>query len=176
ETPSDPAPLDMIETMVNFRPRESWPRRKLLPRDARAQTAAVLDALEQRRLLRRPRDPKARDNLIEAATQAVLPRFDVQIREYAYQRNQEWNRSQSIDPATLALDGRDAERRARWAEHVRTLDGELICRAAELYTRLALEELIRRGDVTDSGISAYLAELDRLRGKAEPLGHRHGPG
>src|SRR5208283_5327977 len=29
ETPTDPAPLDMIETMVNFRPREFWSRRKL---------------------------------------------------------------------------------------------------------------------------------------------------
>ena len=29
ETPTDPAPMDMIETMVNFRPREFWPRRKL---------------------------------------------------------------------------------------------------------------------------------------------------
>ena len=29
ETPTDPAPMDMIETMVNFRPRELWPRRKL---------------------------------------------------------------------------------------------------------------------------------------------------
>ncbi len=26
ETPTDPAPLDMIETMVNLRPREFWPR------------------------------------------------------------------------------------------------------------------------------------------------------
>ena len=26
ETPTDPAPMDMIETMVNFRPRELWPR------------------------------------------------------------------------------------------------------------------------------------------------------
>ena len=27
ETPTDPAPMDMIETMVNFRPRDLWPRR-----------------------------------------------------------------------------------------------------------------------------------------------------
>ena len=34
ETPTDPAPMDMIETMVNFRPRELWPRRKLGLADA----------------------------------------------------------------------------------------------------------------------------------------------
>ena len=32
ETPTDPAPMDMIETMVNFRPREFWPRRVLTER------------------------------------------------------------------------------------------------------------------------------------------------
>jgi len=26
DTPTDPAPMDMIETMVNFRPQELWPR------------------------------------------------------------------------------------------------------------------------------------------------------
>ncbi len=35
ETPTDPAPMDMIETMVNFRPRELWPRRKLRVAEAR---------------------------------------------------------------------------------------------------------------------------------------------
>src|SRR5262249_43568405 len=33
ESAFDPAPLDMIETMVMFRPREFWPRRKLSARD-----------------------------------------------------------------------------------------------------------------------------------------------
>src|SRR6185503_854323 len=38
ETPSDPAPVDMIETMVDFRPREFWPKRKLPAAEARRQT------------------------------------------------------------------------------------------------------------------------------------------
>ena len=41
ETPTDPAPMDMIETMVNFRPRELWPRRKLRTSDAEIQGRAV---------------------------------------------------------------------------------------------------------------------------------------
>ena len=41
ETPTDPAPMDMIETMVNFRPREFWPRRKLRAADAAIQGRAV---------------------------------------------------------------------------------------------------------------------------------------
>src|SRR5262249_22479550 len=42
ETPTDPAPMDMIETMVNFRPRAFWPRRKLRAADGPRQAAEVL--------------------------------------------------------------------------------------------------------------------------------------
>src|SRR6185369_5344551 len=43
ETPTDPAPVDMIETMIGFRPREFWPRRCLGPADTERQALAVLD-------------------------------------------------------------------------------------------------------------------------------------
>ena len=45
ETPTDPAPLDMIETIINLRDHELWPKRKLRFEDAVAQTRVVLDAL-----------------------------------------------------------------------------------------------------------------------------------
>ena len=34
DTPTDPAPLDMVETFVNFRPRDLWPKRVLRYEDA----------------------------------------------------------------------------------------------------------------------------------------------
>src|SRR5262245_38395552 len=40
ESPADPAPLDMIETMVDFRPKDHWPKRKLRPGDAQTYAAA----------------------------------------------------------------------------------------------------------------------------------------
>ncbi len=36
DTPTDPAPLDMVETFVNFRPKELWPKRVLRYNDAAA--------------------------------------------------------------------------------------------------------------------------------------------
>ncbi len=37
DTPTDPAPLDMVETFVNYRPKELWPKRVLeVPRCRRA--------------------------------------------------------------------------------------------------------------------------------------------
>src|SRR5256885_4076131 len=46
DTATDPAPLDMVETFVNFRPKEFWPKRVLRFADAERQARAVLSALE----------------------------------------------------------------------------------------------------------------------------------
>jgi Cu(I)/Ag(I) efflux system membrane protein CusA/SilA len=91
ETPTDPAPLDMIETMVNLRPHEFWPRRKLRPADAEREARAALDALRAARLLA---DTGRGDEagLVNEAVMAILPTFDAQLREYAYQRNLEFER------------------------------------------------------------------------------------
>ncbi len=91
ETPTDPAPLDMIETMVNFRPQEHWPRRKLRPVDAERLARMALDNLRGARFI----DDAARadeDVLINEAVMAALPAFDAQMREYAYQRFREFER------------------------------------------------------------------------------------
>ncbi len=48
DTPTDPAPLDMVETFVNFRPKELWPKRVLRFADASRQVRATLRLLEER--------------------------------------------------------------------------------------------------------------------------------
>src|SRR3954452_5587281 len=48
ETPTDPAPLDMIETIINLRDRELWPKRHLRYDDALFQSRAALSALEKK--------------------------------------------------------------------------------------------------------------------------------
>src|SRR5579875_724984 len=93
ETSTDPAPLDMIETMVNFRPQELWPRRKLRPADAEQLARLVLNELTQTGLMAEPSDETARAAVINEAVMAVLPMFDAQMREYVYQRNQEFEKS-----------------------------------------------------------------------------------
>ncbi|HEX7446350.1 MAG TPA: efflux RND transporter permease subunit, partial [Pirellulales bacterium] len=90
ETPSDPAPIDMIETMVDFRPRELWPKRKLPQRAARRQTRAVLEALATRNLIAPPADIAARETIVSEAAGESLVRFDGLMREYAYLRNREF--------------------------------------------------------------------------------------
>src|SRR5438094_9376534 len=67
ETPTDPSPLDMIETVINLRDREVWPKRKLKFADALAQTKAALDALVSRGFLRRPPAAEQEAMVSEAA-------------------------------------------------------------------------------------------------------------
>ena len=40
DTPTDPAPLDMVETFINFRPKELWPKRVLRYSDATDQAGS----------------------------------------------------------------------------------------------------------------------------------------
>ena len=75
ETPTDPAPMDMIETMVNFRPRELWPRRKLRTADAEIQGRAVADALIARGVIQAPETAAARETLDPAVGRGRLAIF-----------------------------------------------------------------------------------------------------
>src|SRR5437870_7164037 len=74
DTPTDPAPLDMVETFVNFRPYEYWPRRVLRFDDAGRQTRATLKLLEERGFVQRiaPAHEDDRDSLITTATQNAV--------------------------------------------------------------------------------------------------------
>jgi Cu(I)/Ag(I) efflux system membrane protein CusA/SilA len=86
ETATDPAPLEMVETFVNFRPRELWPKRVLRFTDAQRQTRAVLRALEEQLYVVSAASRDDRDHLINEATQRALERFDETMRELALRR------------------------------------------------------------------------------------------
>ena len=60
DTPTDPSPLDMVETVITLRPKELWPKRKLQYADAERQTAVVLAALQKQRADRADRNDESR--------------------------------------------------------------------------------------------------------------------
>jgi Cu/Ag efflux pump CusA len=149
ETPTDPAPLDMIETMVNFRPRELWPRRVLRTADAERQAHDLLEALCTRGLVARPDDAPA---AVNEAVMAALPRFDALMREYAYQRNQELERA--LGPALLQFG--------------RTRAAEMLLANGTLRQRLSPAELGQLGEPDPPHLVTALArdltpeDADRL--------------
>jgi Cu(I)/Ag(I) efflux system membrane protein CusA/SilA len=85
ETPTDPSPLDMVETVINLRDREVWPKRKLKFEDAVAQTRVALEALVARGLLRRPA-PADEEALINEAAMNVASQVDAILRDLAVRR------------------------------------------------------------------------------------------
>ncbi len=86
ETPTDPAPLEMVETVVNLRPKEFWPKRQLRYEDAMAQTGVVLAALENRKLIPTLDDKVKRQALINDATMAAMGRLDTFLRSFIISR------------------------------------------------------------------------------------------
>src|SRR5262249_11759526 len=139
-----------------------WPARKLLLADATRQARAVLDALDRRGLARAPRESAAREALIASVVGAILPATDMLVREYAYQRNREFERelgAMVTDPDDPAY----APQQAKWRVHVRRLDGDLVDRAAGTFTRLAIEEFVARADGADPKALALVREVRALR-------------
>lgn len=90
DTPTDPSPLDMVETIVNLRPKEYWPKRHLRYADAQRQSEVVAAALENAGLLERIGDPAVRKGLLDSATMNATARTDAALRELALQRFKEF--------------------------------------------------------------------------------------
>src|SRR5579872_2630548 len=71
DTPTDPAPLDMVETFVNFRPKEFWPKRVLKFDDALRQTEDIWHALERKGFLKPAADAAERQKSLGDPEQAT---------------------------------------------------------------------------------------------------------
>jgi Cu(I)/Ag(I) efflux system membrane protein CusA/SilA len=274
ETATDPAPLDMIETMIGFRPREFWPRRCLRPADSETQALAVLEALIRAGIIRDPGDSAARREVANRVAMEAIPLFDAQMREAAYQRNKEVERNlghelarfaaaslidwlerggaipsgtaaslahevnpvlaahtahlgmapmpeavsavvrdtlrrlselgaikpganlDAVRPSLMArmsdsiravlggenrtltdrlTDAVRARHRELWADHVRQLNGELLDRAAGLYTRLVIETILAQSEVISEPVKKAMHEWHTVR-SASPSKFRHGAG
>ena len=83
ETPFDPAPLDMIETMIEFRAHEFWPRRRLVESDTVEITTEFLRRLSDEKLIEQV-PPDVQLEIIDAA----MFRFDTIQRETAFQQTE----------------------------------------------------------------------------------------
>lgn len=92
DTPFDPAPLDMIETMIEFRPHDYWPRRRLLHPDAERMTNRFLQGLIEAQLTDAI-PPEIRHEIVDAA----LFRFDAIQRETAWQLSESFQSQLRLD-------------------------------------------------------------------------------
>ena len=86
DTPTDPSPLDMVESILTLRPKPCWPKRKLAYTDAEKQTAAILEKLETRELIATIPDEIQRRAIVDPATMNAMARFDATLREAVLER------------------------------------------------------------------------------------------
>jgi Cu(I)/Ag(I) efflux system membrane protein CusA/SilA len=86
ETPTDPAPLDMVETVINLRDRGLWPKRQVPYADVVAQTSAALDSLIGRGFVKAPATADDRSSLVNDAAMVVATRVDEALRGHAQRR------------------------------------------------------------------------------------------
>jgi Cu/Ag efflux pump CusA len=140
ETPTDPAPPDMVETVVNLRPREHWPKRELRFEDADAQTAAVLAALVDRGWIKLP-TTEQRTTMINDATMMAIQEFDQSTRDMSFRDYARFERELSLPP-NADLDER--ERHQRWSEHVQEFNWALFDHGVPVYTHAATDELLKK--------------------------------
>lgn len=82
DTATDPAPLDMIETIINLRGRADWPKRKMRYDDAVRQAEAALAALEAGGHVG-PVPAAEREGLINDAAMTVSAKVDEALRAQA---------------------------------------------------------------------------------------------
>ncbi|MHB1561408.1 MAG: efflux RND transporter permease subunit, partial [Isosphaeraceae bacterium] len=171
DTPTDPSPVEMVETVINLRDREVWPKRKLKFEDAAAQARAALDAMVAGGLLRRPA-PADEETLINEAAMNVASRVDEILRDLSTRRLAEFQPELGralvgeavddllgrVEPAAVARKPTPAERDA------------LVDSLAKTYgDRLAVQVL--PDDVTSlvSEVARRLIGLGALRDRADLL-------
>ena len=123
DTPTDPAPLDMVETVINLRPKESWTRRTLRYEDAEEQAGVVLEALEQRGLVDAGKLAAERKTLLDEATMNAVTRYDATMREFALQRQRQFEAGLGTELTSKAVDELAGWWR-RWGQFSRPLRSE----------------------------------------------------
>jgi Cu(I)/Ag(I) efflux system membrane protein CusA/SilA len=116
DTPTDPAPLEMLETFVNFRPKELWPKRAIKYDDAVQQVRIILAALEERGYVVAAPHAEDRDAVVNEAAMGAVGQFDESMRALALRRYREFERE--LAPMLTRFVIEDTIRRIRAAGHL----------------------------------------------------------
>jgi Cu(I)/Ag(I) efflux system membrane protein CusA/SilA len=101
ETATDPSPLDMVETVINLRPKEHWLKRAFKLGDALKEAERVAMRLEREGVLKLPAASGERHKFLEPIAQGALDRFDTAMRGL-------------VTPRQLAFDTQLAEESIRF--------------------------------------------------------------
>jgi Cu(I)/Ag(I) efflux system membrane protein CusA/SilA len=83
DTPTDPAPPDMVETVVNLRPKSWWPKRKIDFEDVGEEAGRTLERLERLGAIEKVPEGDARASLLNDAAMSAAEDVDRVLRAEA---------------------------------------------------------------------------------------------
>jgi len=90
DTPTDPSGIDMVETVVTMRPKEWWPKRKILYSDAEDEAKRLVAVMQSAGHLKPDLNADDVSELVNNATMDASVRFDRTMRELANRRQVEF--------------------------------------------------------------------------------------
>ncbi|MGI8908093.1 MAG: efflux RND transporter permease subunit [Candidatus Sumerlaeaceae bacterium] len=85
DTPTDPSPLDMVESIVNLQPKELWPKRHLRYEDALAENRRIVSGLASAGVLSTTSTADQKENLAKGAMDSYSA-FDARMRHESMKR------------------------------------------------------------------------------------------
>jgi Cu(I)/Ag(I) efflux system membrane protein CusA/SilA len=80
DTPTDPAPLDMVETIITLQPKDGWIRRKIKFGDAYAAASKLVGTFEAAGTIAPFADDTVRSAFINSLADGALDRYDAAMR------------------------------------------------------------------------------------------------
>jgi Cu(I)/Ag(I) efflux system membrane protein CusA/SilA len=134
DTPTDPAPLDMIETVINLRDQKMWPKRKLEYADALIGSKMLMDTLEVNGFIKL--NVQTKNDLINDVTMTAVGNFDNYMRELSLQRINDFENT-----TFEAL-----VREEKTKKFLTDLDYELFDRGSRAYIEYAMREINEQND------------------------------
>jgi copper/silver efflux system protein len=185
DTPTDPSPIEMVETIINLRPKEFWPKRKMEYAVAQRQTAVVWQALEDRGLLKSAEET-IKKRILETAVMNSLMRLDEVLRNLSMERIRGFEKKSSPLPlgegpgVRASHETRHQESESKeiqygdlWSENLKTLNYELFDQAPGAFDWYCLEEI--RKEALNQGLwqggrefADDEAALKKIRGELDP--------
>ncbi|MCX7047943.1 MAG: efflux RND transporter permease subunit [Candidatus Sumerlaeota bacterium] len=142
DTPTDPSPLDMIETVITLRPREHWAKRRIRPGEAAEQARLLIQRLQSAGDLAPFEHKEDADSFIRSAANGAINRFDTDMRRDLAQRimvHDEALAEKSLrfvaDRLFEQVDGRHAWKRALSPQERQTVIQDIISSHVTVFMR-----------------------------------------
>lgn len=104
DTPTDPSPLDMIETVITLHPREHWVKRKLNFGDARTEADRVIAQLENSGSIGKFEDSEVRGAFVNGVANGALAKFDAAMRLQIMRRKLQLDETLADDSVRLVAE------------------------------------------------------------------------